>query len=168
MTNLNEIQNTLNLDDKDIRQLPSMLNILTILTYVACVFGIIMALYSYATICTSVDAINSLDTDSLGNGALGKMMDSAKDSVGKQCEFRLPILIITTVSIILCAFGAMQMRNLKKLGFVVYCVGELLLPIATIFLMGISSFMGIMAISALFIPVIFIILYATQYKNLMH
>ncbi len=59
----------------------------------------------------------------------------------------------------LCIFGAMQMRNLKKTGFFIYVAGELIAPIAA------SVFIAF-SIGTFVIPIIFIVLYAINLKDL--
>jgi purine-cytosine permease-like protein len=113
-----------------------------------------------------VETLGSLDTEALGGGLLSKMVSGSVDLAMKQCDNKMIILIITLVSLLLCFLGALQMRKLRKTGFNVYTVGELLLPVATIFILGSNSIMGAAVVSGLLIPIIFVILYSTQYKYL--
>jgi hypothetical protein len=166
MSDFNQLQDTLNLEESDMKTVPPMLNVLTILTYIGCGFGFLGAIYSFFTVCQSAKKLNDLDTDVIGSGTLGKMMDGAIDMAIKQCDNKTIILIITILATALCVFGAIQMRGLKKQGFIIYCIGELLLPIATIVLLGGASMMGALMITGLIIPIVFIILYATQLKFL--
>lgn len=74
-----------------------------------------------------------------------------------------------------CLFGVLQMRKLKKTGFFIYSIFEILPTIYGLITLGGAMFSlgglggGIMAIytfaSALF-PIIFIILYAVNFKHL--
>lgn len=83
--------------------------------------------------------------------------------------------IIGVVSALGCLMGVLQMRKLKKMGFIVYSVFEILPTIYGLITIGGAMFAlgglggGIMAIytflSALF-PVLFIILYAVNLKHL--
>lgn len=166
MSEYNESRDLLNVESGDMKQLPTMLNVLTILTYVACAFSFFGSIYSYFTICKSVETLGSLDTEALGGGLLSKMVSGSVDLAMKQCDNKMIILIITLVSLLLCFLGALQMRKLRKTGFNVYTVGELLLPVATIFILGSNSIMGAAVVSGLLIPIIFVILYSTQYKYL--
>ncbi|MEZ5045646.1 MAG: hypothetical protein R2831_01495 [Chitinophagaceae bacterium] len=168
MSNLNEIQDTLNLEEHDFKKLPSNLNVLTILTYIGSAFAFIGGIYSYFTICKSVEKMNSIDLDDLGGGMMQKMVEGSMVLAEKQCDNKLLILIATLLCTALCFWGAMQMRNLKKQGFLIYSVGEILLPIITIILLGSGSMGGLLMITGLIIPILFIILYYTQRKHLIH
>lgn len=92
------------------------------------------------------------------------------------------LMIITTtagligvISALGCLFGVLQMKKLKKTGFYIYTVFEILPTIYGLITIGGAMFSlggmggGIMAIyaflSALF-PIVFIILYAVNLKHL--
>jgi hypothetical protein len=67
----------------------------------------------------------------------------------------------------LCVFGAIQMRQLKKQGYFLYLIGELLPLVAVFLFMGIGALKGFGAIT-LVIPLVFIILYTMQRKHLIN
>lgn len=166
MASINEIKDTLNIEEHDLKKLPSNLNTLTILTYIGCALGFIGSLYSYFTICKSVEVMKNNDVE-LG-GAFGNMIENAMLMAEKQCENRLVMLIITILFVGLCAWGAMQMRNLKKQGLLIYAIGELGLPIATVLVLGAGAMSGMVLITGLIVPVVMLILYATQRKFLVN
>jgi hypothetical protein len=167
MTDMNQIKDTLNLEQKDMQKLPGMLNVLTILTYIGCGLGLILSLYSYFTIGASAKAMEMLgDLDTGGSSAASKLMGGAMEMVKKQYENRHLILILTLVAIALCFYGAMQMRNQKKMGFYIYTVGELLPLLTTLLFVGGGALGGFAMFLGAIIPVLFIILYATQLKHL--
>lgn len=166
MTDLNEIKDTLNLEEHDIKKLPQMLNVLTILTYVGSGLGILSGIYSYFTICNSVETFEELEGLSSMDGLAGRMMEGAMELATKQCDSRLLILIATLAACALTIYGAMQMRNLKKQGFTLYAVGELLLPVVTIILLGSGALSGMLMATSFVFPIIFIVLYFTQRKYL--
>jgi len=148
------------------QKLPGMLNVLSILTLIGSGFVGLSGIYSYFTVCESIKKMEELDLDSLGGGAMAKMMENATELLQKQCDHKLVILIITIVSVALCVVGALQMRKLSKSGFLLYTVGELLYPIASVLVLGMGSMAGFALVSSLLFPVVFIILYATQLKHL--
>lgn len=148
------------------QKLPGMLNVLSILTLIGSGFVGLSGIYSYFTVCESIKKMEELDLDSLGGGAMGKMMENATEMLQKQCDHKMVILIITLVSVALCVVGALQMRKLSKSGFLLYTVGELLYPIASVLVLGMGSMAGFALVSSLLFPVVFIILYATQLKHL--
>ena len=78
-------------------------------------------------------------------------------------------MLLGLVGVALCFYGAMQMRNLKKQGYLIYVVGELLPVITTAIFVGFGSLFGGMAIVlSLLVPVVFIALYTTQRKFLVN
>ncbi len=89
----------------------------------------------------------------------------ALEMARKSYESRFPMLIIGLVAIGLCIYGAMQMRTLKKQGFYMWLIGELLPVIGGIIFIGMGMFSGL-AMLGLIVPVLFIILYSTQLKYL--
>jgi tryptophan-rich sensory protein len=88
--------------------------------------------------------------------------------ITKSFENRIPILVITLVAAALCIYGAMQMRQLKKQGFLIYVVGEILPIISTALFIGVFMFTGINMIIAMAIALLFIIMYAVNRKHLIY
>jgi len=165
MTDFNQFQDSFSDVPPPPKKLTDMLNVLTILTFIGCALFTISAFYNYVTVCHSIEmmekSMNQLRSDSPMSG----MMDSLAASIQKQCEMRLPILIINIVCYALCLIGALQMRALKKTGFFIYLIGEIAPSVAYLFMIG-GGMMGIMMTIGLIIPIVFIILYATQLKYL--
>ena len=95
--------------------------------------------------------------------------------IGNLAMIKSMIGIIGIVSAIGCLIGVLQMRKLKRIGFYIYTVFEILPTIYGLITMGGAMFSlgslggGFMAmyafLSALF-PIIFIILYAVNLKHL--
>ncbi len=168
MSNLNELKDTLNIEESDNAKLSPMLNVLSILTYIGCAFAFLGSIYNYFTICKSAEKLSGSTMPDMGNGMLAKMMDGGIELINKQCDNRLLILLATLLCTALCFWGAMQMRNLKKQGLIIYSVGELLLPLITVALLGGSSLGGMLMLTGLVVPIVFVILYATQRKHLVN
>jgi hypothetical protein len=160
MTDVNQFHDSFSDVPPPAKKLPDMLNVLTILTFIGCTLGLIGAVYNYFTICTSLEKMAKLGEDN----PMASMMESMADAIQKQCEMKLPVLIISLVSVALCFIGAMQMRKLKRTGFFIYLVGEIAVPLATLLMIGGGG--GIMTTLGFIFPVVFIILYATQLKHL--
>ena len=76
---------------------------------------------------------------------------------------RLPVLIITLLACFLCFYGALEMRKLKKMGFSLYILGDIV-PYAMGIFIGFDVFATFGYIIALVFTIVFIILYATQLK----
>jgi hypothetical protein len=147
------------------KKIPDMLNVLTILTFVGSGIGFISSIWS------CVKAQDNYDKMVAAQSNLDSMPDFAKKLMGpemmemarKSLENRIPILILSLLSYALCVYGAIQMRQLKKAGFTIYLVGELLPIVAVAIFIGSGTF-GVFAIFGYCIYIIFIILYATQLK----
>ena len=152
--------------DFEANKLPSFLNVLTILTYVGCGLAAISAVYNHFTICETVEKLTSKEMPEVG-GMLGRMVDTALELSIKQCDNRLVILVSTLATTLICFFGAFLMRQLKKQGFVIYIIGELIGPASMMVILGMSS-MGGMMIFGLIVNIVFVILYATQRRFLVN
>jgi len=170
--NLEQAKDALNLEDKDMKKLPQMLNVLTILTYIGCALGAISAIWNYVSaaaaykIYESAGGLDSLKTD---NSQLNSVLAGANEMVKKTYENRLMIVIFALAGIALCFYGAMQMRNLKKQGYLIYVVGELLPVISFAVFVGFGNLLGAMSmVFVVLFAVLFIILYTTQRKYLVN
>jgi len=168
MTDTN-INDSLNFPSENKPEIPSTLNVLTILTFIG----------------SAVELYNSLKNFFYGQEALQKLEDAqtkledapawARKLAGpevvelahKSLENRVPILILELVAIALCVYGAIEMRKLKKQGYILWLAGELLPIISILIFAGTLIFQTIAAIFFIF-PLIFIILYTTQRKNLIN
>ncbi len=169
--NINEAKDMLNLEQKDIQKLPQMLNVLTILTYIGCGLAVISSIWNYFTVSASYKMYESLNTTNVNtdNKGLNSLLAGATDMIKKSYENRLMILVFALVGVALCFYGAMQMRNLKKQGYLIYVVGELLPFISFAIFIGFGSLLGgATAIVGLLFAAVFIILYTTQRKNLVN
>lgn len=151
MTDLNQsldqTKDALNLEDKDMKKLPQMLNVLTILTYIGCGLGVLFILLGFL----GVGLLSSLTSKSVQGAEVASTV----------AKYATISLVLSLVGIALCFFGAMKMRNLQKVGFYLYVAGQLVPIIFTFATAGVSF--GVMGV---IIPLVFIILYATQLKFL--
>jgi hypothetical protein len=66
---------------------------------------------------------------------------------------------------IICLIGALQMWNLKKMGFYIYAFGEIAPIIVSVVVFGSGAFIG-MNLVGLIIPVAFLIMYGVNLKHL--
>ena len=141
------------------------INVLTILTFVGSGLAIVTQLYSFFTVeKTYQQLLEKRDQ-------LDQMPDFAKKLMGgdpietarRSMENRVPITLLNLIAAVLCIVGAIQMRKLKKQGFPIYIIGELLPFVAYIIFIG--SFGWSLGFGVL-IALVFIILYATQLKYL--
>ena len=145
---------------------PETLNVITILTFVGSGITILSQLYSFFKAQSAYDQIvQNQDKMEQAPEFLKKLMGS--DPVGlarKTLENRTPILILGIVAAVLCIYGALQMRQLKKIGFPIYVIGELLPFVVSFIFVGQMPIFGL--VFALLINGGFIIMYATQLKHM--
>jgi hypothetical protein len=148
------------------RKLPGTLNVVTILTFIGCAYIGCSQIYSFFNAQKSYDRIVAAQ-DKLDDmpGFMKKLMGPEMVEVTRlSMENKVPILLLTLVGIGLCVYGAIAMRQLKKLGFYVYLIGELL-PIVTAYLFAGLGLLGVWGFaSSFFFALVFIIIYATQLK----
>ena len=145
-----------------------MLNVLTILTFIANGLGFISAFYSYFSAASNYDKVVQ------AQDKMDQMPDFVKNMMGpdpvgnarRMLDNRLPIMLLTLVGSLLCFYGAWQMRKLKKTGFTIYIVGDVVPFIGLFIFIGASMLTGFSGIFGLLITIVFIILYATQLKYL--
>lgn len=149
------------------KQRPDLLNVLTILTIIWSIFSILSAFYSYATAPKNLENMEKLQS----SGDIEKMPAFMRNMMGpemvemsrKALANRMPILIVAVVSAALCLYGALQMRKLKKQGYYLWLIGEILPFITTFIFLGAVAYTPFFLFFAIF-PIAFIIMYSTQIK----
>jgi hypothetical protein len=146
-------------------KLPSTLNVLTILTFIANGLSFIWAFVTYARAQASYEmAVNNQDKlDAAPAWARKLAGPHPVETARAALDNKLPLLIIALLVAALCFFGALQMRQLKKVGFSLYVLGDIVGFSIGIFI-GFDVFTGFFVVIAVLIEVLFIILYATQLK----
>jgi hypothetical protein len=155
-------------------KIPQGLNVLTILTFIGCAIQLLGSLWSFFTAKSSYDQLDKITAQMNSDempGFMKSMMgdpDTFVKLITKTYENRVPILLLSLVAIGLCFYGAMQMRKLKKQGFLFYTIGELL-PFLTQFLfIGAFAFSGVAMYFGIAVALLFIILYSMQRKHLVY
>lgn len=154
-------------DDDGKQVLPSGLNVLTILTFIGCS---LLMLFSLGTPWLLNFGKNAIEKR-LSSGAeiAPKEMEDllkSKDNILKAEANMYPMMIIGIVGILLCFVGALWMRKYKKDGFWIYVAGQVVPIAGGLILMGTGQYQDWKSYAGLAIPVLFIILYATQRKYL--
>jgi hypothetical protein len=147
----------------------SMLNVLTILTIIGSVFGLVGGLWNYI----NADEAYQKMREAASAPGMADAPDFVKAFVNEEAienarlmmENKLPILILTLLGSALCLYGALEMRKLKKQGYVIWLAGELLPIIAMAILIGMSAYSGFAIIGAVF-PLAMIIMYTVCKKEL--
>jgi hypothetical protein len=141
---------------------------LTILTIIWNALSIPLAIWGYFAAPGNYDKMVQVqDKMDQMPGFMKNMM--GPDPVGmahRQLENRVEILLLSLVAALLCLYAAILMRKLKKTGFSIYIIGDLL-PFLTLYLfMGMGAISGFTALFGIAITILFVILYATQLKYL--
>ncbi len=167
-------RDTITRDDYEMKRLPTGLNVLTILTFIGSAIQIIGAVFGFATSKSNFDKkdevlaqLNNPDMPGFAKKMMGDP-DQYLQMITKSYENRIPLLIITLVAAALCVYGAIQMRQLKKQGFPIYVVGELLPLLSTAIFLGTFMFSGVSMMIGIAIALLFIIMYAVNRKHLIY
>ena len=165
---------TLNFDENIKPKLPTGLNVLTILTIVWCAIQLLSSLLGFFSAKKSYDGIEKLSEQMNSENMPGwaKSMMGDPDTmiriITKSYENRIPVVLMSVVAVAICFYGALQMRKLKKQGFIFYTIGELL-PFLTQFLfIGAFAFAGFMMYFFIAFALLFILLYSMQRKHLVY
>ena len=168
-TSANDLLNT----DENIRpELPSGLKVLTVLTFIGCALQLVGAVWnfmnaekSYKDVDKIVAQMKSDDVPAIAKSMMGDP-EHFVQLITKSYENRIPLIAMGLLAAGLCFFGALQMRKLKKQGFIFYSIGELLPFVSQFLFIGAFSFSGIFFYIAAGISLLFILLYAIQRKHL--
>lgn len=158
------------LQEMESKKLPSLLNVLTILTFIGSGFSIV---FSLLTPWFMKFAKNITDKAMEGGNATTlspkELADIQKGKEAMELASKNLTLTITigVVCAIACIIATVMMRKLKKDGYTIYVAAELLPVIVGFILMGSHYTSGFMSIViGLALPTLFIILYTTQRKYL--
>jgi hypothetical protein len=166
MATTNQPANAENWLGESTGKIPSMLNVLTILTYIGNGLGVISSFYTYFTAPSNYDKIvQAQDKLDQVPGFLKSLM--GPDPVGtarRSLDNRLAILLLSLVGCVLCFYGALQMRKLKKTGFSIYIIGDLVPYIALVLFIGTTMLTSFGGLFGIVITIVFVILYASQLK----
>jgi hypothetical protein len=111
--------------------------------------------------------INSGKYDQMPSILKKMMSPEALEVARKTYENRVPITLIGLISLVLCLVGAIQMRSLKKQGYYLYLIGELLPFVGSLIFVGVAALSGFALIAVVF-ALVFILLYTGQRKHLVN
>ena len=153
------------------KQLPEMLKVLCILTFIGVgILNFVSGTYNYLTIDKKIAEMDKqIETiQQSGNSTAISIMQSAEEAVIKAQQNKTVLFIVNILGGLLCLVGALMMWKLNKNGFFLYTIGELLPTIVQFVFVGMGTglFAIITAAFAIVIPMVFIILYATQLKEM--
>jgi hypothetical protein len=144
---------------------PVGINILTILTFIGSAVQVLGAVFNYFMLAYSVKSMEKVESlqRQPRMKEFGGFFKWSYASTLRQYEHRTEMLIIVSIAALLCIYGALQIRKLKKQGFSFYTAGELLFPITTFVLIDFWS-----SVFSFFVATLFIVLYSLQRKVLIH
>ncbi|MDB5250931.1 MAG: hypothetical protein JWP27_100 [Flaviaesturariibacter sp.] len=146
------------------------LNVLTILTFIGCGLSYVSTLWGLVSGKNAQQQIDKIEEsrDKVGDGFMGRWMDASVEMLHRGEQYKWINLGVALVFTTLCLIGALQMRKLKKQGFGIYAIGELL-PIPIMFiLMGVNLVTLVTGCFGALIAIIFTVLYARQRKYLVY
>jgi hypothetical protein len=146
-------------------KLPATLNVLTILTFIANGLGFILSLWGFTRAQANYDATVKMqeNLDNAPDWAKRLAGPHPVENARAMLDNRLPVLIIGLIGCFLCFYGAFQMRKLKKTGFSLYILGDIV-PFAMGIFVGFESFATLTYGFVFAITILFVILYANQLK----
>jgi hypothetical protein len=154
------------------------LNVLTILTIIGASFGILGSVGNYvykkSELFKKAQLKSELAKKQFNDGntnapkGIVNLFNYILEADNVQTKNIGFVTIVTVISSLLCILEAIFMRKLKKTGFFMYMLGEwapgILLIILLYNVVGGGIYIGLELIA----PVLFTILYATRYKELVH
>ncbi len=150
------------------KSLPGMLNVLTILTIIGCVFYYLSAIWGFFSAGMYREQMAEMENMDMEDSPMGGLLKGSVEMMEKTYEYRYILLVSGLLFTTLCLIGALQMRKLKKSGYLLYVIGELAPILVSAFIMGFSILGGFGIIMGAAIPVLFVILYTTQRKYLVN
>jgi ABC-type spermidine/putrescine transport system permease subunit II len=160
----------LNFPDDGKPVIPQGINVLTILTFIGSGIGFLFLLAAPML----YKFLSSMMDKALTSGAELSAKQMAEIEKGRAAMAiaqanMVPTIVVGLAGVVLCVWGAMWMRKLRKDGYWVYVAGEVLPVIANFILMGTSQMTGVMAfLLGLILPGLFIVLYSLQRKHLVN
>ncbi len=142
---------------------PSFLTVLCILTFVGVGFSIISSVFGLFTMSMLEGVMTDLN-DSIGEG------DDFSQSLGNGYRWTKITYLLSIAGSILCLAGALFMWKLRKIGYFIYVVGQIIPLTGTVLSIG-STFNGMFAnfgvasiLWSMIFPVGFIIMYGLHLK----
>lgn len=158
-------EDLLDAKQKETHELPQMLNVLTILTFIVSGFYLMVSLYNLLTKSYQIEKANDKIEKLQQTGNDNFIIEGAIEALEMSTEYFTILNLVPIIIAILCITGALLMRKLKKNGYYVYilgCISEIVIPAIAI---GGSVLGSMLLISSVF-SILFIILYGVNLKHM--
>lgn len=161
--------NQIDFEELDQPKLPSILNVLTILSIIGSILGLIGGVYNFVTAEEGYKKMLEAQSKMQDAPAFVKKMMGPEmlETLRKTAENKVPLLVLTLIGSALCLYGAIEMRKLKKQGYMLWMVGEILPLVGSVVFIGFGMFSGF-GIGGLIFPLLFIALYTVNRKYLVY
>ncbi len=163
-----ETTDVLQFNEEGKPKLPAGLNVLTILTFIGCVWELYSNTKNFLGGKKALEEFEK-NQEKIAEGPawLKKLAGpEVQEMMVQGFENRVPVFIISLAGTLLCFYGALQMRKLKKDGYWLWLAGEVLPYITTVIF--IPLFFKTIFVYFIIIPILFIILYTMQRKHLVN
>lgn len=146
-------------------ELPQMLNVVTILTFIGSGLAILMSSYRLITKTKQIDSLNDTIVLLEKSDSQNFLMDSALQGIKLNIEHFTLLNSVSILAGIICIIGAILIRKLKKNGYYIYILGCILeIAIPAIMIGGVI--LGGMLLFGSIFSILFIILYGVNLKHL--
>jgi len=163
-------QESIFLNEFEEKEKKGSINVLTILTFIACglifIFSFVGFFFSDKSYQAAVDLVSSGKVEQMPSFLQGNYTPEKLEILRLTAVNKVPILIIYLITTGLCLFGAIQMRKLKADGYWIWLIGEVLPYPAVSFFVGSGFLVGWGPYFSYAIIIVFIILYSAQRKYL--
>lgn len=162
-----ELNDLLDTDHSGPKQLPQMLNVLTILTFIGSGLSLLSSIWSFFTLSKTRETLEmSREMQEEMNQELDNpMLNSVMESSLKMLENGPTLYTVGIIVALLSILGALQMRKLKKTGFYLYTASNIAGIAVPLAIVG-FGFMGSMILLGSIFTILFIILYAVNLKHM--
>ncbi|UAY52655.1 hypothetical protein [Ferruginibacter albus] len=150
-------------------KLPGNLNALTILTFIGCAVGLIFTLATPYLMKFSLNMMNkAMENPDNVNAKQMAQMQEARPAMEAVMNNSTSIIIVGIIGIALCFIGALNMRKLKKDGFIFYVLGQIIPLVGSYIILGKYAFSDWKSFIGILIPIVFIVLYANHRKYMVN
>ena len=149
--------------ENELPKRPQFLTVLCILTFIGSGLSFIGALWGYFSIKASEKFLQNItNSEDHAHG----MISGMQETMMKAVENAVPNMVIGLLCALICLYGAILMWKLKRNGFFIYTIGEITPAISAFFLGADGLIGGAGAVVGLLFAVVWIVLYAINFKHL--